>query len=333
LERTSERSAGFTLFSFTWAIAGLFHQFSFVDWRWYTIKGIVLTAAVLWVLLKPSSWRRFLIFLIIDWVSVAWAFPYHPNHIVFSWIVNGTLLASLLVVLRKDSSEADLPARWFRAAAPWLRIELCLLYFFTVFAKLNTSYFDIDWSCAAKMHREISVWMPLLPGSSWAQYTAIYGTLIIETAIPVLLFFGRTRVIGVILGLLFHGLLALHPHPGLFSFSSTMTALFTTFMPSVVASTLIQSWRPKKVWPWILSVFIAWYLLWVVRKWLPPSLDMDELIGYLSKVGFLVYFVYLLFGFITFIRSAKVVGKGFQAPCQGSWNAYPILIAFQSYCL
>lgn len=307
-------------------MAGLFHQLSFADWRWYTAKGLVLTVAILWVLLKPSSWKRFSLLVIIDWVSVAWAFPYHPNHIVFSWIVNGTLLAGLFLVLREDSSDTDVASRWFRAVAPWLRVELCMLYFFTVFHKLNTSYFDLDWSCAAKMHSEISAWMPLLPGSKWAQYLGIYATLIIETAIPLMLLFGRTRVAGAMLGLLFHGLLALHPHQGLFSFSSTMTALFTVFMPLGLAESLIQPGRFKKLFIWLLSLFAAWYLLWVGRRWLPSGFHMEQLLEHISKVGFVVYYVYLTYCIVTFIRSARTIGLAIQAPGQGSWLAHTSLI-------
>lgn len=308
-------------------MAGLFHQLSFPDWRWYSVKGVFLTAAILWVLFKPSSWYRFAVLLIIDWLSITWAFPYHPNHIVFAWIVDGTLLAALMLVLYKEKSHTDLASRWFRAAAPWLRIELCLLYFFTVFHKLNISYFDIDWSCAAKMHREISAWMPLLPGGNWAQHLGIYGTLIIETAIPVMLLFGRTRVAGVILGMLFHGLLALHPHAGLFSFSATMTALFTAFIPLETAASLRPNERFLKVWRWGLAIFSGFYLLWVVRNWV-PWFNIEEQLGVITKVGFLTYYLYLGIGLFLFIRSIQTRGTEIQSRFEGNSLAYPLLSAF-----
>lgn len=318
------------MFAFTWATACLFHQLSFADWRWYDVKGMVLSSAVLFVLYNPSSWQRFAVFLIVDWVSVALAFPAHPNHIVFSWIVNGTLLTALVMVARKSKGipETDLATGWYAAFAPWVRIELCLLYFLTVFHKLNVSYFDLDWSCAVRMHFEINDRFPLLPEAKWAQYTTVYGTLIIETTIPLLLIFRRTRVAGVILGMLFHGLLALHPHPGLFSFSSTMTALFTTFLPLSTAEALKpKNELVKKIWRWGLFVLGAMLLFWIFRRLLPFDLHLEEKLAHHWKVGFLVYYVYLAVGLTMFIRARKT-GRNEIQTAEGNWRTHPLLVVF-----
>ena len=319
---------GFNLFAFTWAVAGLVHQLSFTDWRWYYVEGLALSAATLWVLLKPSSWQRFAIFLVVDWVSVAWTFPVHPNHIIFSWVVNGTLLAALVAVVRKGSEDTNFAARWYEAFAPWLRIELCMLYFFTVFHKLNISYFDLDWSCAARMHLDIIDRIPVLPAAAWAQQFAIYGTLIIETAIPLLLLFGPTRPVGVILGMLFHGLLALHTHIGLFSFSSVMMSLFTVFLPNGAVVALYPPKFLRRLWPWGLYGMGVVLLLWVIRSWLPPALRLDEALADKWKVGFLFYYGYLGVALLIFIQSLKIARHEIQTPGPGSWRTYPFLIAF-----
>ncbi len=332
MAKPNEQPAGFTLFAFAWAMAGLFHQFSFEGWRWYDVKGIALTIAVVWVLFKPTSWKRFAVLLTIDWVSIAWTFPEHPNHIVFSWVVNSTLLASLLIVVVQNSSETDLASRWYRAFSPWVRIELCVLYFFTVFHKLNISYFDIDWSCSAKLHREISNWMPLLPGAEWAQYMGIYGTLIIETAIPILLFFSRTRVAGVILGMLFHGLLALHPHPGLFSFSSTMTALFTVFIPLGAAASLQPPEIVQKLWKkgllLGLCLLALLYLLSNVGIGFLERLGPDRMEAGINKIGFLIYYVYLFGTLYLFVRSVKTKVDAVKGRLEGEVKYYPLLVVF-----
>jgi hypothetical protein len=327
LNSIKQQSLGFNLFAFTWAIAGLIHQLSFTDWRWYNIEGLMLSAATLWVLFKPSSWQRFAIFLVVDWVSVVWRFPVHPNHIIFSWVVNGTLLASLLAVVRKGGYGTSVAARWYEVFAPWLRIELCMLYFFTVFHKLNTSYFDLDWSCAARMHLDIIDRIPVLPAADWAQRFAIYGTLIIETAIPLLLLFGPTRAAGVILGMLFHGLLALHTHIGLFSFSSVMMSLFTVFLPHS-AGALHPPKFLRKLWTWGLYGMAVIFLLWVVRKWLPPALRLDEALANKWKVGFLFYYGYVGVALLMFIQSVRNARHGIQTASPGSWTSVPLLIVF-----
>ena len=309
-------------------MACLFHQLSFADWRWYD-KGILLTVAILFVLYKPS-WQRFAVLIIIDWLSVAWEFPMHPNHIVFSWIVNATLLTSLVYVIYKSKgiSEPDMASRWYSVFAPWLRIELCILYFFTVFHKLNVSYFQVDLSCAAKLHLEINDRLPIMPEAEWALHSAIYGTLIIEIAIPLLLMFRRTCVAGVFLGMLFHGLLALHSHMGLFSFSSTMMALFTTFLPVNIAGALKQGEPFRKVWRWGLVGFGSLLAVWVFRNVLPLELDFEELLRRnIWKVGFIGYYIYLAIGLVLFFRAQKKARNDIQEAV-GSWRTHPALIVF-----
>jgi len=328
LNKTGQKSAGFELFAFTWAMACLFHQFSFADWRWYD-KGILLTAAVLSVLYKPS-WQRFAVLIIVDWLSVAWEFPLHPNHIVFSWVVNATLITSLLIVAYKNKgiSDPDMASNWYAVFAPWLRVELCILYFFTVFHKLNVVYFEVDLSCAAKLHLEINDRFPLMPEGKWALYSAIYGTLIIEAAIPLLLLFRRTFFAGAVLGVLFHALLALHSHMGLFSFSSTMMALFTVFLPLHYARALKPSESICKIWRLGLLGAGALLLVWISRGLFPWGPFLEEKLHHNWKLGFLGYYVYVVVALILFIR-AKRVGMGdSEQIAVGNWRAQPALIAF-----
>jgi hypothetical protein len=329
LDKTSQQRIGFSVFAFTWALACLFHQLSFADWRWYSFHGIALTCALLFVLYKPSSWKRFATFVFVDWVSVAYQFPTHPNHIVFSWIVNATILTSLAIVVYKNKGvpAGGLESKWHEAFAPWVRVELCVLYFFTVFHKLNVSYFNPDWSCAAKLHHEIHERFLFLPDARWALYAAIYGTLIIETAIPVFLLFRRTRVAAVILGLLFHGLLALHPHAGLISFSSTMTALFTTFLPLSIAAALQPGNEIRKVWRWGILGGGALVLLWASHSLLPSGLNLERFVAQAWKLGFVGYFVYLVFAITMVIRSLNKEQLGTQNMV-GYWKANPALIFF-----
>ena len=326
--KTDNRPNGFTLFAFTWAMACFFHQLSFLDWRWYTVPGLALSAAVILVLLKPSSWIRFAFLLVIDFAGVALKAPIHPNHIIFSWVVNGTMLAALILAARQESLEKDVSTRWYNLFAPWLRIELCILYFWAVFHKLNVSYFDVDCSCASKMHREISAWMPLLPGAKWAQYCAIYGTLIFEAGIPLLLLGRRTRMAGVIVGMLFHGLLAMHPHAGLFSFSSTMTALFTVFMPEATAAAMQPPRLLRKVFQWGLAAFALVCFIWILRRLLPDSLALESHLHQISKLGFLAYFLYLFAGLFIVVVAVRSTEAEVRAPLQNSWRTSPLLIVF-----
>lgn len=309
-------------------MAGLFHQLSFEDWRWHDPKGNILTVAILLVLWKPSSWQRFALLIIVDWISVGWTLPITANHILFSWLVNGTLLAALVLTVYKDKGIADpeLPSRWYAAFAPWVRVELCLLYFFTVFHKLNFAYLDPAWSCGAKLYVELNDRLPIFPVADWAKYLAIYGTLIIETAIPLLLLFRRTRIAAVILGLFFHALLAIHLHSGLFSFSATMTAFYVTFLPVSMAEMLKPKIDMLKPWRWLLSILAVVLLLCYFRKYLPAGLHLEELTRQHLTIGFFVYLIYFAITVVLFLRTLKW-GNELQR-VEGSWRTHPLLIVF-----
>ncbi|HSJ68213.1 MAG TPA: hypothetical protein VK921_11080 [Anditalea sp.] len=60
-----------------------------------------------------------------------------------------------------------------------------------------------------------------------------YATIIIETLIPLLLIFKRTRNIGVLIGLLFHNVIAYNNHNGYYDFSSMIFALYFLFTPAI----------------------------------------------------------------------------------------------------
>ena len=59
----------------------------------------------------------------------------------------------------------------------------------------------------------------------------IVGTAAVELSIPVLLVVRRTRHVGVVVGLLFHGVLAIDRTHQFFDFSSVLAALFILFLP------------------------------------------------------------------------------------------------------
>jgi hypothetical protein len=324
----SPNKTGFTLFAVSWGIAGIFHQVSFVDWRWKSVEGLLLTAALLWFLLKPSSWKRFALLLAVDSTAVALNFPVHPNHIVFAWVVNLTLLTALLTAGMRHRTEDDLESAWYRRFAPWIRIELAVLYLFSAFHKLNWSYLNVERSCAAVMHQQIASWFPLMPAAVWAQYAAIYGTLVIEASLPFMLFHRRTRTTGAVIGMLFHGILALYDYSGLFSFSATMAALYSVFIPEDVAARIVPPRWLRRPWPWGIGAFAMLTVFWLLRHALPSGLRVEERWGHITRAGLLAYYVYLcvvltLFGFAVRESRARM-----RESLPGAWRSAPVLAIF-----
>jgi len=250
----------FYLFSFAWAVANVLHALSFPDrisWEQPWAVAVVLAAAL--VLLAPHNTWFFLLMLGCSMANTLSWIPYTPNHILFELLVNGGILLSFGWALARSyrsgtswsSIGASLRHNWYAAFAPMARLSLCALYFWAVFHKLNWDYFNVQISCSTYLLDGYNQRLPFLPDfPTWAHWLAVWGTLLIEAAIPVLLCLRKTRLAGILLGFGFHYFLALHPHPGLYSFSGLMFALYMLFIPAQVpakmealAHTVLASYR------------------------------------------------------------------------------------------
>jgi hypothetical protein len=148
--------------------------------------------------------------------------------------MNAVMLAALIgtYVGEKRAPNVDARGIWVAIVAPLMQMSVAILYFFTVFHKINRAYFNPDVSCASTMLHEIGGLYPIIPAGVFADNLAIYGTLLIEGLIPILMLIPRTRLAGGVLALGFHAMLSLHPHPGIYSFTATIVSLLSWFIPS-----------------------------------------------------------------------------------------------------
>ena len=161
--------------------------------------------------------------------------PVLGNH----WLLVGMvdlviLLAAAVAALRRRGNE---PAEFANRVFPAARLCLLGFYVFASFAKLNSAFFDRSTSCAVFYFDEATDSVGLsslqLDGAAWLQWSVIVGTAAVELSIPVLLVVRRTRHIGVVVGLLFHGVLAIDRTHQFFDFSSVLAALFVLFLPAI----------------------------------------------------------------------------------------------------
>lgn len=134
---------------------------------------------------------------------------------------------------------------FFQTIAPVIRAAVVMMYFWAVLQKLNFDYLDWRHSCAAKLHVDIAGYFPdgLVPTAVWALDCAIWGSLIFETGIPILLIFSRFRFLGFLAALAFHLWLSIHYAAGIYSFSSIVLALLYFFVPGSVAGKLAALWE------------------------------------------------------------------------------------------
>ena len=158
------------------------------------------------------------------------------------WAVVSLVDVALLLTLVAARS-AHRVATIFVPLARWV---LIVFYFFAAFAKLNHAFFTPSVSCgnfyfdelAQSLH--ISVHSAMAGGWSHLVSIGVAGT---EMSIAVLLSMRRTRFIGVVVGLVFHGLIALDQTHLFSDFSSVLVALFVLFLPAAFATDIVAQFR------------------------------------------------------------------------------------------
>lgn len=184
------------------------------------IVMVLLAGSILW---KPHRTSLLALASLQLLVTIAKA-PFLGNHEVILWLISLCIVLSILV--KGDD--------WLAVFVPAARATLVIAYSFIAFSKLNTAFLDPSTSCAPILASEIGSMAGItIVGNGPMSYLAIYGSLIAELAIPIMLL---TRMrFGVAFALGFHFLLALEPRGHIYDFSSTLVPLFLLFLPDDVA--------------------------------------------------------------------------------------------------
>lgn len=216
-----------------WALAAIWHLLgnSSIASDWAHVVVALGAGLVLW---RPGSVAA-LALLALGGVATVWQeAPLLGNHWLLAGFVNLAILMAVAAGLLRGrpSDRTDLADRLFPVA------RLCLLgfYAFAAFAKLNTGFFGRATSCGVFYFQESTDSIGLsslqLGGTPWLERTVIVGTVVVELSIPVLLAVRRTRNVGVIVGLVFHTVVAVDRTHQFFDFSSVLAPLFVLFLPS-----------------------------------------------------------------------------------------------------
>src|SRR5262245_42926829 len=129
---------------------------------------------------------------------------------------------------------------------PVARAIVVIVYLFAFFAKLNRDFLDPVSSCAAQFYDSATHWWLLLPDVALARHAALLGTLAVEAALPLGLCWRQSRRAAVVLGLVFHLLLALDVTHNLVNFSAVMSALLVLFLPREFLDSLGETFGPSR---------------------------------------------------------------------------------------
>ncbi len=241
---TSQQELHFKVFSCLWAFASLFHMAqssSFDTMLHYSL----LTLAAIHVLFRPASVAGFVVLLLLQLHDVFYKLPVISNHWIFTAFVNLTILQALVYLILKNKTFKINAGEWLETFAPVVRIEVLILYFYVVFHKLNSGFFSTDLSCASYfMYAQVGDSTVVIPPVLLS--LGAYGTIFFEALIPLLLCFRVTRNWGVLVGLLFHGMLGFNPLNGFYDFSSMIFAVYFLFAGPQVVRNIPKMWARVK---------------------------------------------------------------------------------------
>lgn len=220
------------LFAVLWALAAVWHLLgnTLTAPAW---AQALLSVGVGLVLLRPGAPIPLGVLAVGGLVTVWEEAPLLGNHWLLAGFVNLIIVMAVVVgaVRRRVGDRTDLADRLFPAA----RLAVVIFYAFAVFAKLNSAFFDRAASCAVFYFNESTDSLGLpgmhLGGNAPLAWVVIVATVAVELSIPVLLVVRRTRPIGVMVGFVFHAVLALDRTHQFFDFSAVLFALFVLFLP------------------------------------------------------------------------------------------------------
>jgi len=221
------------VFAWTWAVALLFHVVQ--SSGPYGLAALFPSKLALFVcsvalLYNPYSITLLLLTFGLNLLDAWFVMPGVSNHRFIEILFSLSVLVPLagLVVKRRTLRMED----YYQLIAPLGRWFLVIMYFFGVFHKLNTGWFNLETSCAVALWRDFYYPLPdALRDNTWLHYAAIYGTLIVETVIvAALLWGGRASKYAVLSGLVFHGAIGLNAYADYWNFSALSFALHMLFL-------------------------------------------------------------------------------------------------------
>ena len=161
-------------------------------------------------------------------VSLWFEASFLSNH----WLLVGFVaVAVLLSLARRD------PWAWFSVTGRWVLLGF---YCFAAFAKLNAGFFDPAVSCGVFYANQSlgSFGLPAVPHDNPAAWLLVLGPVMTELSVPVLLAFGRTRRIGVLVALCFHTVISLDLDQHFYDFTAALVMLLCLFLPETAQADL-----------------------------------------------------------------------------------------------
>lgn len=250
------------IFSFLWACYMLCQQEYYSNWLLQGRGlGWALTATVIAVLLVPCSITFFLAMVTLGGMERASRLPGAVNHLFIELLMDLALVAAFFAVVMARRQTAgswrsafnfsgdEARAQFYERFAPVLRLMYVIVYAFAFLAKLNYDFFNPAVSCGSVLYRDLVKVVPILPTGDGVNLLVIWGTVLIEAALPLCFSFRRTWKYGLIIGIPFHIILGLAGHR---TFSIQAYAIYFLFVGPAFTE-VVNAW-----WQRMRATFGAW---------------------------------------------------------------------------
>lgn len=216
-----------TTFAVLLAAALLLHV---LWWHGFPVASpwTAVAAAAAWLIGRPYSVGRLALLLAAAAGTIVAELPGLGSHLLLVLAIAVCVLVDVVGRLLR-TRRLQAPGELWARLAPFLRAAVVVLYVAAVLSKLNDVYLDPGTTPAGPLAGKVVWFAPLSFAGDWRASVAIWGSILVEAALPVLLLTPRTRRAGLVLGLFFHGLLAAS---GTVPFTALMLALYVAFLPA-----------------------------------------------------------------------------------------------------
>lgn len=253
-----------TVFAWLWAFAVVLHLLylsnsyaAFSSLSADHVVHLLLGIAALALLVRPRSLALLTAVCALTPVTAWFEAPRLGNHWLLASLVAVVFLSAMAIGAL--SKTRDISGAVLRDALPAARLIFLVVYGFCALAKFNSSFVDPTASCANFYLNEVARSVGLSQfnsiGTSGWMHLVPWIAVAIETGVVVLLLVRHTRVLGVIVALVFHGIIAFDTAHAFSDFSSVIAALAILFLPD----TFFLSFTPwlRKPGLHIAGLFVA----------------------------------------------------------------------------
>lgn len=206
-----------------------------------TIAGWLAFGLALATIIHPGRLKLFVALIVAATVRYISDWPFVSNHLILDTFLSLSMLGAVIFVLkgrlfssdRASSTERDeIVARF----TPIAIAMFALMYLFIIVSKMNESFFDRQISCMHGMYSSFLLKENTLSmlGSVFSDDFLFWLFIVIEWILPILLFFRRSRLLAIYIGVPFHLLLGVMGH---YWYSSLVLTLYAVVaIPAIMAA-------------------------------------------------------------------------------------------------